>query len=329
MSRYKSSPNKKNQTLVVAVLAILACIAVFQVSRAGTPYEALLPEDPITGDGGGIGGAPPSASAPASLPTFGGNVYQGLIAVTRGEPTTAALMEIGNAGKEIASTARIQLRPDSLTGILPSNNGSTGIGGNNNSIRIERNATTGRADVFAPGGVCFGSGTCQDTWPTGSSTSYWDLITNSYLQPATPGHTLKFSADNTMWSNALELVANNSDHALLVNNINISGSAAQFEDGATVKNNFLVEHLSGALAGKEIVINKEGIFYPVWYVDNDGHGSGLDASKIDGYPIEFQISNNSTTSCDGSAPYTNKNCFCADFGFWNGGIHCVQMRIKS
>lgn len=254
---------------------------------------------------------PASWLAPAlalDTPLFGANVYQGLVAVTSGE-AGAALMEIGNAGQEIASTGPLRLRPDYLTGA--------------NSVWMVGDLSTGRANLHAPGGVCFASGACADTWPA-TGANNWQLALNQYLKPTAAANTMQFIQPvANLFTPALDLVANNADHALSVSNT--IGEAAQFVSGATLEGDLLVD---ARPSGDEIVIVRNtangAVSYPVWHAGNDGHtatGTGPDASKLDNINFDFR-SPLSPTALRCGALAGPAHCFCADFN----GIKCVYLR---
>lgn len=276
--RRLTQPRRKNQHLVLGLLAVLTCISLIQVVRAAISVD-VPPED--------VGGE--------AIPQFGANVYQGLIAVTSGE-SGAALMEIGNAGQEIASTGTIRLRADKASTLQ------------GQGIEIERDSGTGRANLLARGGVCFGAGTCLDTWPSGSGTSYWKLA-NQYVQPSTAGDTVQFTPLAGTSNPALDIVASNTDYTLKASNT--VGDATSFLNGATLENDLLVDTRP---AGDEIVIFRNNIAYPIWHAGNDGHtvtGTGPDAGRLDSIPIQFRTATGSAT-CSG---ISQRHCFCLATAF--------------
>ena len=270
--------------------------------------EAPVEEPPGGGPVGGSSGPP----APPSLPAiYGSTVYQGVAIVTSGEPGSA-LMELGNGGKEIASTDKIQLRANSATGAA--------------AVRVEKDAATGRANLHAPGGVCFGAGNCVTAWPTGGSgTTFWHANGGVNIQPETITNGIDFSPTLANYNAGLELTANNTDRALYVSNkIGVSAtSAAQFVGGIDITGDLLID---ARPSGDELVINKNGVDYPVWHSGNDGHtatGTGPDASLLDGESFEFQrMRGNGLKACGGSA--AAGHCFCVNFGGY--GVQCVRLQ---
>lgn len=244
-------------------------------------------------------------------------VYQGVALVTSGE-SGSSILELGNNGQEIASSGDIYLRPN----YLPATSGSV-----LQAIRLVKNSTTGRTDVYAPGGVCFASGTCQDTWPSGGGSSLWTLVSGQRLQTSTAGQTLSFvkNSPSTPIGNALEVVAQNTDTALGVSNT--VGIAGQFANGASIQGNIIVDKRSG---GDEfqMVDTDTNITYKVWHYGNDGHTSsatGLDASKLDGKPLIFyHFPTSSLASCGSNG--TDRHCFCGNFFSGTTTWQCIKLQ---
>lgn len=248
---------------------------------------------------------------------IGTMVYQGVALVTSGE-SGSSVLELGNNGQEIASSGDIYLRPN----YLPATSGSV-----LQAIKFVKNATTGRTDVYAPGGVCFASGTCQDTWPTGGGTSLWNLVSGQRLETATAGRTVSFVKNNpsSATANAVELVAQNTDTVFGVSNT--FGIAAQFSQGALIQGNVIVDKRS---SGDEfLMVNTDtNTSYKVWHYGNDGHTSsatGLDASKLDGTPIIFyHFPTTSLASCGSNG--TDRHCFCGNFFSGTTTWRCIKLQ---
>jgi hypothetical protein len=106
---------------------------------------------------GGTPGRPPYAKL---------SVYQGVIALAPAG-TNDSVMELGNAGRDIASTGDLFFRPSSLTYDV--------------GIRLYNNA--GSADMNVPGKVCLhpggGAADCRTEWPTGGGSNLWDRIADA------------------------------------------------------------------------------------------------------------------------------------------------------
>lgn len=114
-------------------------------------------------------------TAPGSPPFVKLGVYQGVIAIV--PPSGTNVLEIGNAGRDIAGSSDIYLRPGGVTTA--------------NAVKLARSVTYTQAAVTIPGGgqVCLdqtqaGGWSCQPTWPTGGpgGDTLWTL-TGSVLSP--------------------------------------------------------------------------------------------------------------------------------------------------
>lgn len=105
-----------------------------------------------------VGGANPGTSCPNNNECLGGGVC-----------TASSVMEIGNAGRDIAGSGELYFRPGGL--------------GRSAALRLIRNANT-RADLFfSSGSLCIGSvsaTTCQSVWPVagGPGDTNWETFTN-------------------------------------------------------------------------------------------------------------------------------------------------------
>lgn len=229
----------------------------------------------------------------------GSAVYQGLLTVT--SDVTQSLLEIGNNGQEIASNSNIYLRPSSLTQAQ--------------GVRFSYNSGTGRTNLYAPGGLCFDTAACVDTWPSGTGSAIWNLNVGHYVVPITLTDRLEFvkSDSSAIWS-SLDVYGQRVGSEI-AGISNTGGPAARFTNYLTVYGNINALSVpANTWSGSEIVFVRNGTDYPVWHAGNDGHNTGLDASYLDTLPIYFR----------GPVPYK----LCADFtgaGFPVTGIKCVTM----
>jgi hypothetical protein len=253
------------------VMIALALLSGIVVAGAYTTVRAR----PVTGSG-----------------SIGSMIYNGVAVVTTGE-VGSNILELGNNGQEIVSSGDLYLRPQALTEAQ--------------GVRFTTDAT-GRTSVHAKGGVCFATGQCQDTWPTGTSTSLWTL-SSGILSPSTATDSLTWiQPDDT---GAAELVSDiSSTETLRVSNT--SGIAARFGD-VSLYNSLYINSRAG---GDEMVITDPAdlnTLYKVWHSGNDGHSNnpaspGPDASLLDGEKISFRY----TTTCAAPSVPALHHCFCAD-----------------
>lgn len=106
-----------------------------------------------------IAHAGPITGGPGNPPYTKLAVYQGVVSIVPGGPTDS-LLEIGNAGRDIAGASQIFIRPHAL------NNGSA------NYIEFYKQNFSGtdKASLRIPGELCLG-GVCNSSWPSGSGSS--------------------------------------------------------------------------------------------------------------------------------------------------------------
>lgn len=126
-------------------------------------YQGLLTIAPIRLC---VGGANPGTSCPNNNECIGGGIC-----------TASSVMEIGNAGRDIASSGELYFRPGGL--------------GRSAAVRLLRNANA-RADLFfSSGSLCIGSvsaATCQSVWPAagGPGDTNWETFTNGPITSLRP-----------------------------------------------------------------------------------------------------------------------------------------------
>lgn len=234
-------------------------------------------------------------------------VYGGVAAIA--PDSSSDVMEIGNSGSDIASSGDLYLRPSNLAGTQ--------------GVRFTKNVS-GQTDVHAIGGLCL-NGVCRDTWPVTGGTSYWSLVSNQYLQPVTITQGLSITAPD--WNDAALKVYGNSLQAAAYienNSADSNALAVLIDDGLNTINGDLnvstgisVTHgqCQGGASNGRLCYSDNDCYdgathicapteFPVWHAGNDGRGSGLDATYLDGEPLHFQY-NRGTGSC-GSGRY----CLC-------------------
>lgn len=223
--------------------------------------------------------------------SIGSMIYNGVAVVTTGE-VGSNILELGNSGQEIVSSGDLYLRPQALTEAQ--------------GVRFTTDVT-GRTSVHAKGGVCFATGQCQDTWPTGTATSLWTL-SSGILSPSTATDSLVWSRPDS--AGAAELVSDiASTETLRVSNT--AGIAARFGD-VSFYNSLYINSRAG---GDEMLIADPAdlnTLYKVWHSGNDGHSGNLaspgpDASLLDGVNVLFRY----TTTCSAPQVPALHHCFCA------------------
>lgn len=273
---------------------------------------------------GGVLAIVPLGSVMAGPVTGGANnppyvetaVYQGVVSIIPGG-AGESLMEIGNLGQDIASTGDLNFRPQ-------------GVSGNNTAVKFTKNGGTGKTDLHVYGRLCL-AGSCLDTWPTPGGTSYWTQ-NSTWLEPLTAGRGLvtDTSGPGTSTSDGFYVFGDHPDAATLVTKTTAGGLALTV-DGISQINGSL--DVTGALTRLD-VLPLCGTFpanytcvYPddyttstVWHPGNDGVGSGLDASKIDG--IDFDILHYpQDTQCGAGTTW----CICGDFSATNS-VECLSLQ---
>ena len=239
-------------------------------------------------------------------------VYQGVISVA---PTSSGVMEIGAAGKDIAASGQILIRPNSLADAQAATLVSFG----------------GTTRLKIPGKVwLYPNGTSQppvayDQWPSGSS-SKWNrniVSTGSFgqtypvLQTSTAGLGIRLGSASVpvTGGTALHLeqaVWGNETNALAVAHSSSAENAIQLQGDLISQDGFGYGFPLGV--GGRILINGQEVFHPGdQYAippipTHEGATSGLDADLVDGYNVT--IENWNGTSCSGS---TTVACLCFQF----------------
>lgn len=160
----------------VAVL-LFAFLAFFRTTLPAHSIDSICNDCDL---GGGGGPAPSEANQKL-------NLNNGVIGIAPGGGSD--ILELGNAGRDIASTGEIFFRPDS------SNAGTkfSGTAGTN----VQNLYVTG---TVTAGTICVGSGAnrCQTSWPPSGGSAYWDTKTEgafTYLQPKSAGLGLMIGSD--------------------------------------------------------------------------------------------------------------------------------------
>lgn len=236
----------------------------------------------------------PASSAPLSS---GANqrltLYEGVFSVTPVSPGDT--LELGNAGRDIASTGEIYLRPNST------NAGSrfSGTGDATQSLYL-----TGRLDVSE---LCFNPSSCQTTWPTGGGGDPWRVDANA-LVPNDLNYGVK--VENTTgefpdYGYALNIFGSTAipTPALFVQNTDANATAATFSKFASSSDMDINGDLK--VTGDVYEKTSEGVGYGrVWHTGNTGVGSGLDADYIDGMDVAL------ITDDPGGMCVYDYPCFC-------------------
>ncbi len=254
--------------------------------------------------------ASPSSGSSTTSPT---TVYDGVISVAPGD-VGSGILELGSSGSDIASSSDIYVRPERLS--------------ETNAVRFSPNGKS-TVHLYAYGGLCLG-GLCRDTWPAVSGGTFWNLVGGQYVEPATLSQGVTFTKTRAGGGAAMEVFSNNTTAAAYISNVSAGASAAALTiNGPAYIGGDLNVTASG---GDEITLHggvcqggpADGVIcssspncspgicaisdYRVWWSGNDGRGSGLDASKLDGIDLDFKY-NISNSSCNSGS----LNCLCGQF----------------
>jgi len=274
---------------------------------------------------GGTPGRPPYAKL---------SVYQGVIALAPAG-TNDSVMEIGNAGRDLASTGDLFFRPSSI---------SYDVG-----IRLYNNG--GYADMNVPGKVCLhpggGAADCRTEWPTGGGSNLWDRIADAklghpdlgYLYPKETGLGIQIGSNGTpvqvspASGPAAEFISNGSsyDYAAWIVHGN-NGVGALFQ--GNVYSSSEVWGLqrvcvgNGAGLGPNCGAGFSEAWHPANAADpataNEGLNSGLDADLLDGMNVTLEY-----PTCTSGPDWqwgVKAACFCVTFP---GNIKkCGDMRNR-
>jgi len=235
------------------------------------------------------------------------SVYQGIMAVAPGG-SGSSLMEIGNSGRDIASTNTIYWRPLSIVA-------NVGIS------LFKDSSADNRASIDIPGQLCL-SGECKDTWPlSGAGTTYWQKVA-THLEPTVLTRRLQMLPAYR----PLEIYSNSSIAAMAVYLSNQTmGYAASFESGRI--------HVSGNLeVTKDIMVLENGTecigpgnptnLCKVWHAGNDGWNSKLDAVMLDG---EGFFAHDETGYMDAYCTGSGDG-FCLCRGVYPNQFGCIQLQ---
>lgn len=237
-------------------------------------------------------------------------VYQGVIAVIPGG-IGDSLLEIGNQGKDIASTGDIYLRPHSLTGA-------------NTGVRVTKNGNSGITDLHVYGRLCL-AGQCEHTWPSAGGTSFWTQ-TSTWLEPSTAGQGLYTASSGVGFGGyGLEVYGDHSDAALYISKQTAGGTALQSASSVEIRGSLNVTGQMTMLdcpPGGNCPDLASMSVGRIWEPANDGRASGLDAARIDGFNFRVLRTPYDASACGtgGSGQW----CVCGEFeGF--GVYDCLNL----
>ena len=225
---------------------------------------------------------------PGAAPFTKVGVYQGVISII--PDNASSVMEIGNAGRDIASTGTIYLRPGSVAAAQ--------------AISFYKDAATAnKTTLDVPGNICL-SGVCLNAWPSGAGSSFWTQ-TGTHVQPVNLGYQVSIAR-----ALPLEIYSNHAQEAALFSNA--LGYSARIESGSfDVTGSLEVTSASpDAITVSDPFANPTecpGNICRVWNPSNDGAASTLDADLLDGRGLS--LINNAPGNCSIST-----FCLCPDFG---------------
>ncbi len=208
-------------------------------------------------------------------------VYQGVITIIPGGATDS-VMEFGNAGREIASTGDIFLRPGAMQPTYTSPSDTFP----NNIAYIYKDSGSGKANFSIPSGqICLGTlSNCRSAWSAGgASDPNWQVAGSpSNLQPTDGNNGIRIGTfTNPIPSSsgqAGEIYANYAGSAVQVTKRITTGydpGSGNYVGGSTLVNgNYQVRYPT---------LYSYGYTYAVvpWNAENDNYG-GVDADTFDG-----------------------------------------------
>jgi hypothetical protein len=304
---------------LLAGLFSLVCLVVFglaiQTTNAGSLPSSLSPDIPIKAA-----------------------VYQGVVVIA---PTTTNVIELGNAGRDIAGNGDLYLRPNGLT-----------------EAQGARFVASGGVTDLYVGSLClYGSGSevCQSGIPSGGSDTFWQSIAQSggyeTLQPGSNRVSLQIGTSSApIAGTAIEVHANSVAPAVIIDgtfetgifdslNITYSGSGRVQINGVFEINNPTFTFSEPALALN--ITETTGVFaggtythFP-WNSYYQGKGTGLDADMFDSTTsVLFSTASNKdmfwkdiiasqTQSYKVLCLHTDATSLCADTTGANAGKICT------
>lgn len=182
-------------------------------------------------------------------------------------PSVGRAMELGRGGSDIASLTDIIFRPSKLAATA--------------GVRFARNGNS--VDVHISGLLCLN--TCIPPWPVGGGTSYWSSIAGPNLVPNNNAWGTVIDAAQNWTDIGHEKTAVNAVSNSVLPAVNITPAAGQLaavvNGNAYLRGNVLVSQPPDPATAVTVDGNK------VWYSENDGRGSGLDADRLLGKPLFF------------------------------------------
>lgn len=185
-------PSLRHQLLISGSLVVV-CAAVFGFAIRST-----------------LAGALPSSLSPNV--SMKAAIYQGVVAIA---PTSATVLELGNAGRDIAGSSDLYLRPNGLVEAQ--------------GAHIVASGTV--SDLYVASLCLYGTGSevCQSGVPSGGSDTFWSATIQSgsfeYLTPNTAGRGVQLgSIAAPVLGKALEINTNNVAPAISITGDMITGS---------------------------------------------------------------------------------------------------------
>lgn len=271
-------------TFIIGLAIGALCAA--SIVLGSRPAEA----GPVTG---GAGNPPYTKAA----------VYGGVVSIIP-SATAAGILELGNAGTDIAVTTDLYLRPG----------GSGQVVTQANSVKIYRNFITSAANVYVPGKVClYGSGSevCKDVWDAGGGpggTSFWRTVSESLPPPFTSGTYLEPIQTYEQYGVRLGNTGteiNRNDIITLNQGLHAVNKHATGYAMDIVGN---IESTSWTVVNGALTFNGKEAWYPsVLPYRNEGLNSGLDADKLDGVDVKLEPA--TAPGCTGVANRVACVCF--------------------
>lgn len=249
---------------LVQPLLLLVCVGVFSVAIQQV-----------------FAGALPSALSPNT--SIKAAIYQGVVAIA---PTTATVLELGNAGRDIAGSSDLYIRPNGLTETV--------------GAHIVASGTV--SDLYVSSLCLYGTGSevCQSGVPTGGSDTFWRTVVQSgsfeHLVPTTASQGVQIGSQSApVLGKALEINTNAVAPALSVTGTMMTGSISDLDrtsigsGSVSIAGRLLIT--SGTVTRDTIRVGYRydtDNFAPVWSQAYQGRYTGLDADTFDGTtPVLF------------------------------------------